>query len=128
MKKVKIIIGLLFLAIIVPVYSSQSAPEVKESTQEVIEQIDKKMSLFEDIMAEVTMIVDPSTQTARLTQAKKELTRLMKHSALSVQIKDMIKDDIEIIKTAETRDELVSAYQRLFDIYQKIKAQTDGFE
>src|SRR5690348_5055517 len=119
MKNLKISIGLLFLALAISPDLLQAEYEVKESTQEVIEQIDKKMSLFEDIMAEVTMIVVPSTQTARRTQAKKELTRLMKSKELNVQIKDLIKDDIEVIKTPTSQDVLVSAYQRLFATYEQ---------
>lgn len=126
MKNIKNIITLLFLTITISSFSSQPISAVK-STQEVIEQVDKKMSVLDQIVAQATIIVDSFNQIARV-HAKKELMRLMKSKDLSIQIKDLIQNDIEIIKTAKAQDELNIAYQKLLDTYKKINTQADGIE
>lgn len=126
MKNIKNIIPLMFLALNISLYPSQSVPEA-QNTQEIAEQIDKKISLLDQIMAQASIIADSSNKTMAV-RAKKELTRLMQNPTLSIHLKDMIKDDIQTIKTAKTSTELTNAYQRLLDTYEKINAKAFTIE
>src|SRR5690348_5762499 len=124
MKNLKVILcaALLVLA------SAESSLHAKRVTtkrvEAVVQQVDKEMSLLDQIIKQANAAVDGTTHRVRL-HAKKELIKLMNNKDLDTQIKDAIKDDIEIIKTAKTKSELKAARTRLLNIYAQINAQAN---
>lgn len=123
MKNIKNTIGLLFVTAIL---FNQALPVSQEiqNAEVAVEQVDKKMSLLDQIMQQVHIIVTSEDKSVRL-HAKKELTRLMKHTGLDLTIKEAIESDIEIIKSLLIPSELDAAYQRLVNTYNKINAQAN---
>lgn len=102
----------------------------RETTKRVenpIERVDKEMSLLDQIMDQVNILMGPITPHGRVRTIE-ELTRLMEHEDLDVTIKDAIKNDIEIIKNPKTKPELRRAYKNIVEIYKKIDSQANVVE
>jgi hypothetical protein len=122
-ENLKNIFAALFLVWIVgisPIHGSQ----VKTSVATSIKYIDKEMTLLDQIIENANIVVDDPDPKMRL-QAKKELTKLIKNKELDEKIKDIIKDDIEIIKKSKAKRELHEARIRLLNIYAKINTQAN---
>lgn len=123
MKKLKNIIGISFLSLVLGVLPLQGSQGV-QSAEIAVEQVDKKMSLLDQIMQQVQITITSEDKTTR-QQAKKELTRLMKHKDLDATIKKAIESDIKVIKNPLTRSESDAAYQRLLSTYKKVNARAN---
>jgi archaellum component FlaG (FlaF/FlaG flagellin family) len=100
------------------------AGQLLHGAQAVVESVDQKMSLLNQIIEHVNTIVDSPNQGNR-SRAKRELTKLMNNKELDAKIKDAIKSDIEIIKNGKTTYAVNAAFQRLLATYNKINAQAD---
>jgi hypothetical protein len=107
-----------------PLYGKQRQTKSVEAS---IKRVDKEMSLLDQIIEQANIVVDGTDQKAR-SQAKKELIRLMKNKDLDVKIKDVIKDDIEVIKNPKTKREQHEARIRLLNTYAKINTQANVVE
>lgn len=91
-----------------------------------IERVTKGVSALEQIMDQVKLIVEFEDPTA-LAHAKKQLTSLMGNKALNPKIKDVIKEDIEIVEktTESSRKAAQEAYDRLNVVAKQVEAQAN---
>jgi hypothetical protein len=94
------------------------------TVEAVVESVDQKISLLDQIIHHATNIVDFPNRGNR-SRSKKELTKLMNNKELDAKIKDAIKSDIEIIKNGKTTYAVNAAFQRLLATYNKINAQAN---
>jgi len=113
---------LFMVGIMSPLYSAQEG----KKTEAILKRVDKEMSILDEIIEKVDIIVDSSDESGRI-QAKKQLKHLMDNKDLDETIKNAIRNDIEIIKKfkTKTKKELHEARQRLFIIDDQINSQAN---
>ncbi len=103
-----------------PLHGAQGGSTVEA----VVESVDQKISLLDQIIHHAMNIVDFPDRGNR-SRSKKELIKLMNNKELDAKIKDAIKSDIEIIKNGKTTYAVNAAFQRLLATYNKINAQAN---
>ena len=92
-----------------------------------IELVTKGVSALDQIMDQVKLIVEFEDPTS-LSHAKKQLISFMNSKALNPKIKDVIKDDIEIIELHyrnASRKAARQAYDRLKVVAKQVEAQAN---
>jgi len=115
--------GVLVVLLVITV-GSASLHGMKSRVRKVespIERVTKEVSLLDQIMEQAKLIVEFEGPKS-LLEAKKQLISLMNSKELDVKIKNVIKDDVEIIKeTTEANRKLSQeAYDRLIIIVKQI--------